>query len=354
MGSHVFVVIMAGGSGTRFWPLSRKGLPKQFLKLVGPRPLLVESAQAAARLAPAERTLVVTGAAHASLVRQLLPRLPARNVLAEPCGRNTAPAIALAALHAAARDPDAVLAVLTADHHMADAAEFTRCCKVALAEAGEGKIATLGIRPTRPDTGFGYIRVASPARPGIAVPAKAFLEKPDQRRARRFVADGRHLWNSGMFFFKASVLLDEVREQLPDLYAGMETLRPAIGTRGYGAVLRMVFPSLPDISIDYGIMEKARSEMAVVPSDFGWDDVGSFAALLAHAAADNYARGTVVAIDTTRSVLVTDRGVLAAVGLDGLAVVRSGDAVLVLRLDRCQDVRQIVRRLQESGRGSLT
>lgn len=349
----LYPVVMAGGSGTRFWPLSRKARPKQFLALATDRPLLVETVKRLDGLATPGRTYVVCGPVHARAVRRLLPRLPAPNVLVEPVARNTAPAIGLATLHVRARDPDGVLAVLPSDHHVADVRGFRAVLGRAAEVARSGALVTIGIEPTRPETGYGYIRVGEQL-PGGAARVRAFVEKPDAATAERYLASGEYLWNGGIFVFTARAMLDAIRKHMPELAAVLDRIAPTLGTSRYGAALKKHFPTAKAVSIDYGVMEKA-AEIAVVPGAFGWSDVGSFAALPEVRPAD--AAGNVVVgkgavlVDSAGCVVVGSGRPLGLVGLKDMVVVDSGDAVLVVPRDRSQDVRAVVQSLKARGLG---
>jgi mannose-1-phosphate guanylyltransferase len=341
-------VIMAGGSGTRFWPLSRKARPKQFLPLASKKPLIVETAERMRGLAKPKDTWVVCGPQHAGPAKKLLKGIPGSNVLVEPVARNTAPAIGLAAAHVAMRDPEGVLIVLPSDHHIADVKAFRRTLVEAAKVAEQGYIVTLGITPKRPDTGYGYIRVGSPLE-GEASGVEAFVEKPDLETAKKYLASGDYLWNGGIFVFRADVMLDALEEHMPELYAGLEKILGAIGTRSYASVLKRVFPKLPSTSIDYGVAEKARN-IAVVPGDFGWSDVGSFAAIPEVRKADK--QGNVVegknamALDSSGCVVLGGDRVVAVVGMTDVVVVDAGDAVLVVPKEKSQDVRKAVEALK--------
>jgi len=347
----LYPVVMAGGSGTRFWPLSRKARPKQFLALATNRPLIVETVDRLKGLATPARTYVVCGPVHARAVRRLLPRLPAANVVVAPVARNTAPAIGLATLHVQARDPDGVLAVLPSDHHVADVPGFREVLEQAAEVAASGALVTIGIRPTRPETGYGYIRVGEPID-GKAARVRAFVEKPDAPTAAGYLSSGEYLWNGGIFVFTARAMRDAIARHLPELDAVLERIAPTLGTSRYSAALRRNFPKAPAISIDYGVMEKAR-QIAVVPGDFGWSDVGSFAALPEVRPADP--RGNVVVgkgavlVDSGGCVVVGSGRPLGVVGLRDMVVVDSGDAVLVVPRDRSQDVRAVVQLLKSKG-----
>ena len=274
----LYPVIMAGGSGTRFWPLSRRMRPKQFLPLASEKPLIVETAERVQGLARRQDRYVVCGKAHAAAVRRWVKGLPRANVLVEPVARNTAPAIALAAIHIARRDPRGVIAVLPSDHHIAAVDAFRRQLESAAAVAADGFIVTLGIQPSRADTGYGYIRLGEPLGLSGARKAAAFVEKPDAETARRYLASGEYLWNGGIFVFRADVMREALRALAPELHAGMARIDSALGKRTYPSTLAREFPKLPAISIDYAVAEKAPN-IAVVPGDFGWSDVGSFAAI---------------------------------------------------------------------------
>ena len=355
----VYPVIMAGGSGTRFWPLSRKDRPKQFLPLAGDAPLLRATVERLPPLARARDTYVVCGPAHVGAARRMLKELPAGNFIVEPCARNTAPCVGLAAVHVQARDPRGVVAMLPADHHISRPKAFREAVASAAGLAAKGVIATIGIHPSRPETGYGYLKVGprlrARARKGRAQPHKVerFVEKPDVVTAARYLADGGYLWNSGIFLFRADVILEEIGKAMPVLGEQLDVIQGALGTPAYARTLRRVFPDCPSISIDYGVMEKSK-RIAVVPADFGWSDVGSFAALSDVRATDhlgNVAEGDALVIDGRNNVVVANgRRPVAVVGVEDVIVVDAGDAVLVCRRDRAQDVRKAVDELSRRGR----
>ncbi len=356
---RLYALILSGGAGTRLWPLSRKARPKQFLALVGETPLLAATVARLPPLAGIDRTFVVCGPAHAPAVRRILPALPAENLVVEPCARNTAPCVGLAALHVARRDPKGVMLMLPADHHIGRPAAFRDALAAAARVAQGGVIATIGIRPSRPETGYGYLKVG----PRLAVKGRTrkgleprkverFVEKPDAPTAERYLADGGYLWNSGIFAFRADVILDEIRGAMPELVPALDRIGAALGTRRAGAVLKKVFPTCPSISIDYGVMEKS-DRIAVVPADFGWSDVGSFAALPDVRELDpdgNVKEGDALVFDGRNNVVLALPGrPLAVIGMDDVIVVDAGDAVLVCRRDRAQDVRKAVDALKRRG-----
>jgi mannose-1-phosphate guanylyltransferase len=358
----IYPVIMAGGSGTRFWPLSRKNRPKQFLALAGDEPLLAATVGRLPPLGKAKDTFVVCGPAHAAAARRMLPKLPEQNFIVEPCARNTAPCVGLAALHVARRDARGVMAMLPADHHIARPQAFREAIAAAAELAQRGAIATIGIKPSRPETGYGYLkigpRLAARGRKGKGAAHKVerFVEKPDLVTAARYLADGGYLWNSGIFAFRADVILEEIRRAMPVLGEQLDAIDAAHGTPAYKKTLARIFPECPSISIDYGVMEKSK-RIAVVPADFGWSDVGSFAALPDVRPTDrlgNVAEGDAVVVDAHNAVVLAKGGrPIAVVGIDDVVVVDAGDAVLVCRRDRAQDVRQAVEELGRRGRDEV-
>jgi mannose-1-phosphate guanylyltransferase len=354
----IYPVVMAGGSGTRFWPLSRKARPKQFLPLAGDLPMLTATVRRLPPLAVAADTYVVCGPAHAAIAKKLVRELPARNFIVEPCARNTAPCVGLAALQVAAREKKGVMAMLPADHHIGRPEAFRESLGVAAKLAAQGHVVTIGIRPHAPETGYGYLKVG-PRLPGKARAGagahkvERFVEKPDVVTAARYLADGSYLWNSGIFLFRADVILDEIRRAMPVLGEQLGAIQQDLGTPRYGKTLARVFPDCPSISIDYGVMEKSQ-KIVVVPADFGWSDVGSFAALPEVRETDhlgNVAEGDALVIDGRNNVVLAgkDRPV-AVIGLDDVVVVDAGDAILVCRKDRAQDVRKAVDELGRRGR----
>jgi mannose-1-phosphate guanylyltransferase len=330
-----YAVILAGGGGTRLWPASRRQRPKQFLPLgPGGRSLLEATVERLAPLLPLERILVVTVASQLEAVRAALPRLPGANVVVEPAARSTAPAIALAARTLEARgEGDAVMAVLPSDHLVTDPAGFARTFGHALA-AAEAHLVTIGIPPRHPATGLGYLELGD-ATLGAAREVRRFVEKPDLARAQAYLASGRHLWNAGMFFFRARRLLEETRRHLPAV----------------AAALAGRYEDAPAISIDYGIMEKA-TDIWAVPAEFGWSDVGGWADLadVCPPDASGHVRlgGPLVALDARDNVVVGEQ-LVALVGVEGLVVVAAGDAVLVVPRARAQEVRDVVAALGARG-----
>lgn len=308
-------------------------------------------------LAEAEDVLVVTGEVIAAEVARALPEVPASGVLAEPVGRNTAPCVGWAALHVRRRDPEGVMVVLPADHAIGDEPAFLEVIRRAVSACEGGRMATIGVTPTRPETGFGYIEVGAEVAPGIHEVAR-FVEKPDLATAERYLAGGRHAWNSGTFFFTAQTILAEIERQMPDLWAGLMEIDRALGTADEARVVAEVYGRIRGESIDYGVMEGAR-DIAVCPGSFGWNDVGSWAAAYEMRAsgadeAGNVALAELVSVDATGCMAWTEpRKLVALVGLRDVVVVDTEDALLVCPRDRAQDVKAVVEALKARGRSEL-
>lgn len=348
-----WAVILAGGFGTRFWPASRRALPKQFLRIAGRRTMIAETAERLRGLVGPERVIVVTAAEHAQLVARNLRRLPPENVLAEPAGRNTAACVAWAALEIERRERGSVHVVLPSDHVIEPAREFRRVLAAAFEEASDGEaLLTLGIRPTSPATGYGYIEAgeALGERDGAPVHAVVrFVEKPDRARAEAFLATGRFLWNAGIFVWATRAILAAFERHQPELLRRIA----AIGGREQR---EREYPLLPSLPVDVAILEKADN-VRVVPIAFAWSDVGSWTALPEVVAADD--RGNVVAggaqllgEDARGCIVHGARGELVAlIGVEDLVVVRAGKATLVCPRERAQDVKKIVERLSDEAPG---
>jgi len=362
----VHAVILAGGRGTRFWPRSRTRTPKQLLNIVGKQTMLEQTVARLRPLIPAERIWTVTNAEQAAAVRQQLPAAARRRVLTEPIGRNTAAAIGLAALHVRhAAGGDALLAVLPADHYIAQPDRYRQIVRAALDVAHElGNMVVLGIPPTRPDTGFGYIErmgenLHAEGFPVFAV--RRFTEKPALQVAKEYFGSGRFHWNAGMFFWRVSTFLENLQRHLPKTYAALESLAEHIGKRTYERTLRAIYPKLENISVDYAILETAtRAEgpprVFEIPADVGWSDIGSWAAvyeLLANRLGANIFAGDGHAIDAEGNFLWSPSKFVAAIGVRDLVVVETPDALLVCPRDRAQDVAQLVKWLEDKNRKDL-
>ena len=359
---HFYPVILAGGRGTRFWPLSRKSRAKQLLALDGKQSMLQQTVARLAPMASLGRFWIITnGDLRPAVIRQL-PKLPSKQMIAEPAGRNTAPAIGLAAFLLLRHDPDAVLGLFPSDHVIADAARYraTLTRAIEIADAGEN-IVVLGIRPSRPETGYGYIEVGSPAGRGTSLlPVRRFTEKPDLARAREFLDAGNYFWNSGMFLWRADTLAKALGEHLPDTAVLLENIAAAYGTPKFAATFRKLYPKCENISVDYAILEprsakgEAQSQIFCLPSDFGWNDLGSWTALHEHHLAKSkpadrsaVAKPGSFAVNATNNYVHVPGKFVALVGVSNLVIVETEDALLVTTLEQSQDVGKVVKHLDE-------
>lgn len=353
MSTHeLYAVVMAGGSGTRFWPASRKSLPKQFLPISGSKVMIRDTVDRLKGLVPMERILVVTGAVHAPLVGRHLRKLPPENVLCEPMGRNTTPCVAWAAAEIARRAPDSVQVVLPSDHVIRPAARFRKTLAAAAEEAVDsGALLTLGVKPGFPSTGYGYIERGDllHTRPGAEIcTVSRFVEKPDRERAEAFLRSGRFLWNAGIFVWSTRSILDALQEHAATTLAGIREILRA----GDDSTLARIWPGLPSVAIDVAVMEKARS-VRVIPIEFEWSDVGSWTALPDVHPADQHAHviaggAELLAQDSANCIAYGPRGeIIALLGVRDLVVVHSGKVTLVIPRERAQDVRALVAELEK-------
>ncbi len=355
----LFVVIQAGGAGTRLWPRSRRSRPKQLLDIVDCRTMLQCTVDRVLPLIPPEQVFVVTGPEQAAQVREQLPDLPASNVLVEPAGRGTGPSIGLAMVALSHLAPQGTMISLHADHVIADAARFRELLQVAAEVAAGGPLVTLGIEPTRPETGYGYIQRGHLLRRVGDVPVyrvEQFVEKPSAEQAADYVRGGRHYWNAGTFVWRIDVIMQAMRRWLPDLYAQLMQISAAWGTPEQDAMLEKVWADVRSVSIDVGIMERAE-EVAVVPASIGWSDVGSWASvaeILTAAQGENVVvGGDHLAIDTEDSLIYAPGRTVATIGLQGLVIVDTGDVLFICPKSRSQDVKNLVDELRRAGRNEL-
>jgi len=353
---HLFAVIMAGGGGTRLWPLSRKAHPKQMLSLFADRSMFQMSVDRLLPLLPPERILVVTAGDQVEPLSEQVPELPRDNFIVEPIGRGTAPCIGLTAIHLHKRDPDAVMAVLTADHYIKKKETFRAVLTAAREVAEEDYLVTLGITPSFPSTGYGYINRGE--RLGEKgdfsyFRVERFTEKPNAETARRFLDEGTYAWNSGMFVWRASRILEEMNKLMSELHVTLMQLQVALSDDHYEETLAQVWPTIEKETIDYGVMERAE-RVAVIPVEMGWSDVGSWDAVQALLLADaqhNVSRGDHIAVETTDTMVFSRSDhLIATVGVDNLIVVDTPDAVLITTPERAEQVREVVRRLREEER----
>jgi mannose-1-phosphate guanylyltransferase len=359
-------VILAGGRGTRFWPRSRKRTPKQLLNIVSEKSMLRETTERLAPLFPANHIWAVTNDDQVDAVHRELPNVPQEQILSEPVGRNTAAAIGLAAIHLAQKHGDVVMAVLPADHHIANAARYRKIVRAAMALASTpGNLVVLGIPPTRPDTGFGYIERTNALAGRGDIPAyavKRFTEKPDLARARKYLASKRYFWNAGMFFWRVSTFLECLRKFLPRTWSILGELQQFIGTPQYSRSLKEFYLRLENISVDYAVMEPAtrpgaRERALVLPANIGWSDIGSWAAvyeLLARKKNQNVSNAGVFTLDAKGNFISSGGKFAAVIGVNNLVIVDTDDALLICPRERAQDVGKIVKWLEEKHRSDLT
>ncbi len=342
-----YAVIMAGGVGSRFWPRSRTAHPKQFLNVFGEVSLIQATVARLGGLIPPERCFVVTHARYLDATLRQLPTVPPENILIEPISRNTAPCVAYAAVHIHTLDPEATLIVLPADHVIQDTIGFHMALQTAIETAQQpGLLVTLGLTPTRPETGYGYIHYEAPETPATkpsAYPVSTFTEKPDAETAQHFLESGTYLWNSGMFIWRADTILDQFKHHLPAVYAAFAPLR----TGETEDRVEQAFEQCPSLSIDYGIMEKATS-VSVVPASFGWSDVGDWRAVQDLSLKDtdgNTVRGEAVIHNSTGCLIDAGKRLVVLVGVQDLVVVETDDAVLVCHRNATQQIKDVQKQL---------
>lgn len=348
-------VIMAGGGGTRFWPLSRKQTPKQLLNLSGKDIMVNEAIERLARVADYKDIFIVTNAVQKTAMLDLIDnRIISNHILAEPAARNTAACIGYAAIEIIKKYGDGVMVIMPSDAYIKDTDKFAEVLRIAIKEAESGdKLVTVGITPTFPATGYGYIQyenVQSDAKPVLK-----FVEKPDEETAKKYLNSGNFVWNSGMFVWKASVILEKFKKLLPEIYSFLEQIADSFGKSDESQQIQNLYPLIPSISVDYGIMEKSE-DIIVVPAEFGWNDVGSwdmFNVLHNEDCDGNIKIGDVIAIDSKNTTAYSSGKLIATVGVDNLVIVETPDAIMICTKDKAQDVKKIVDKLKASGREDL-
>jgi len=350
-------LILAGGRGTRFWPRSRRAQAKQVLRFFGERSLIQQTVDRLSPVIPPKHIWILTNDHLRAEIARQLPEVPKTQILAEPAQRNTAPAIGLAAHILQSLDRKAVMGVFPSDHVITKPARYLQFVRPALRAASQGKIVVLGIQARWPETGYGYIEFPKNAQPGSRdpLPVRRFREKPDLKTARRYVQAGNFFWNAGMFFWKTSVLLDALREFQPKTATLLASL-PAFNHRGFAAALKRVFPHCENISIDYAVLEKARSVVGFATDDFGWNDVGSWNAvheLLPGDESGNVCREVVLAHESSGNYVDAPRKLVALLGVKDLVIVDTADALLVADRTRAQEVGEIVKLLEKRDRHDL-
>jgi len=358
MTDNYYAVIMAGGGGTRLWPLSRRKRPKQMLSLLGDRSLFQTSVGRLSGLFPPERIFVVTVSEQAGQLQAQAPQIPPENYLLEPMPRGTASVVGLAAIAIRQLDPHAIMAVLTSDHYIRDELAFQTYLRAAEQAAKEDYLVTLGINPTHPATGFGYIQRGIKLGEFLGASTfevKRFIEKPDERTAERLVSDGDHSWNSGMFIWRVDRIIDEFNHQMPDLYSALLKIDSFLGTPTQSEELARIWSNIQPETIDYGVMENAE-RVAVIPvTELGWNDVGSWDMLFDVLPVDEQGNIVIgdkhIGLETNNSLIYLDQQdrLVVTIGIDDLVVVDTRDVLLVCHKDHAQYVRQVVSNLKQVG-----
>lgn len=351
-----YSVIMAGGGGTRFWPLSRQSKPKQVLNITGNDSMINETINRHASFIPVEDTYIVTNSRQKQILSEVvLDGMQEKNILIEPFARNTAPCVLLAAMKLYKTHGDGIMCVYPADHHIANVEEFEKIMNQAIDVANEtDKLVTIGIKPTFPSTGYGYIAHRANEKSSV-FDVQRFVEKPNLERAKEYVEAGNYLWNSGMFIWKISVILANFERFLPRMYESMQSYMEAIGTDQEEEALENAYREVDSISIDYGIMERAN-DVLVIPGDFGWNDVGSWDALAAIYPPDdnqNVVNSDFIGLETSGTIVYSEERLIATIGLQNMIVVDSGDAIMVCPKDRAQEVKNVVEALKDQKRDDL-
>ena len=352
-------VIMAGGGGTRFWPLSRQANPKQLLNLSGKALMVNEAADRMANVIGKSNLFIVTAETQAAaMITATAGRVFPGNILAEPAARNTAACIGYAAMEITRKYGDGVMLITPADHYIRDTDALTGIFRTAILTAEEqDRLVTIGLKPSFPSTGFGYIKYDTAAA-GAVKPVVAFREKPNEDTARQYIEDGSYVWNSGMFIWKASLILEKLKEYAGDIYEDLRRIGDAMNTPKEQEVLHEIYPNIRMISIDYAVMEPsaAKGDVLVIPGECGWNDVGSWDMMDVLHEPDgngNVLLGDVLALDTRHTVICSTSRTVAALGAEDLVIVETADAVLVCRKEKAQEVKKIVDALQKAGRKEL-
>lgn len=345
MTNNVYAIIMAGGRGERFWPLSTEAKPKPFLRFMGDKTLFQATVERLGHFISEDRLLPVLAEQHLALAREQVPHIPERNYIVEPIGRDTAACLGLASLYLEQMDPTAVMLVLPADHYIQDEGEFISCLKTSIAFLSrENRIVTIGIRPTRPEVGYGYIEAGSELAPGVDRVTR-FVEKPSIAKAREYVAKPNYYWNSGMFIWRNNLIQSLLSRFMPDHWRVLDKIRQSIGTVREKATVEREYEKLEKISIDHGVLEKTE-DIAVVPAKFRWDDIGNWAALTRLGAVDgrdNFCLGKHIVSDAKNCVVYSPELPIAAFGVSDLVIVAANDRLLVCSKDVAPQLKKLVR-----------
>lgn len=342
--ADLYAVIMAGGRGERFWPLSTGSLPKPFIPLLGSSSLVQDTVERILPLVPSERIMVSLGTDHVETARLQLPQIPRENFIVEPVGRDTAACLGYCALHLEKRDPESLMLALPADHYISDPRLFRNTIQSGIENLGSAAAVVFGISPARPETGYGYILAGDRDGASGFLPVVRFIEKPDEQTAVRYLEEGNYYWNSGMFLWRNGTLLELFEKHMPELHAGLCELKPHIGSPSSSGRIAEIFPRLPRISIDFGILEKT-SGLRLIPASFGWDDVGTWSSLervLPHDSRGNICLGQHSTLDSSGCILYAQAGSVTAFGVSDLIVVQAHGNVLVCPKERAPDLKKLV------------
>ena len=356
---HLYAVIMAGGRGTRFWPLSRNSRPKQLLNITGSAPggLIKKTVELINPAVPIGRIKIVTTLSQADAVKKAVPEVADKNIIPEPMGRNTAPAIGISALFAERDDRDAVMAILPSDHYIEDERRFCETITAGAHQASKGDfIVTIGIPPRGPETGYGYIESGGLIDGEHEIySVKSFREKPDINTAKLFIEQGNHFWNSGIFIVKASTMLREIEKYLPNHYEWLMKIKTFLGSDEESAVMREAYENMEAISIDYGVIERSKYVL-MVKGEFGWNDVGSWPSAAQYWPKDSHGNafiGEIINLDSSQCIVYSPKKPVALLGVKDLVVVEEEDIILVCKKDKSQDVRRLVEMLQSQGKDEI-
>jgi len=356
MPKHDYAIIMAGGGGTRLWPVSRKDRPKQLLPLLGEQTLLQSTVARLGNLFPADHILIVTLREQAEEIRRQVPEIPVENYLMEPAPRGTASVVGLAAIVLKKRDPQAVMVILPSDHYIRDRDLFTYVLREAVDVAGKGYLVTLGITPVSPSTAYGYVQQGKPLDENLKYPVyhvERFTEKPDEGTAQSFLRSREHSWNSGMFIWRVDIILEEIRRQMPELHLALEKVSSAWGTPSQEQVLQTVWPRLKAETIDYGVMEHAKRVVVVPAGGLGWSDVGAWDTLFEVLLPDMHGNVSTsaqhLALETHNTLVYGHGGerLIVTIGMDDTVIVDTEDVLLVCKADQAQKVREVVEHLKK-------
>jgi mannose-1-phosphate guanylyltransferase len=354
---YVYAVIMAGGSGTRFWPRSRRSRPKQLLNITGDEILLKKTVELIKPIIPISRIKIVTTLSQEDPVKKTVPEIPDENIIGEPFGKNTAPAIGISALFIQRDDPDGVMVILPADHYIEDKKRFHRTILAGANQASQGDfLITIGITPRGPETGYGYIEADELIdKKNFIYSVKSFHEKPDMDTARVFIDQGNFFWNSGIFVARASSMLKEIAKNLPHNYGWLMKIRSSLGKDEESRVIREAYKEMEAISVDYGVIEKTKNVL-MVAGDFGWSDVGSWPSAAQYWPMDsdkNASIGELISLDSSHCIVYSPKKAVALLGVKDLIIVEEDDALLICKRGRSQDVRRLVEILRSQGRDKI-